>query len=42
MGVAPLAGGNRKVPPMIDFYPVPERHRAEVEAAIRACGKWVD
>jgi hypothetical protein len=28
------------VPPMIDFYRVPERHRAAVEAAIRACGKW--
>jgi hypothetical protein len=31
-----------QVPPMIYFYRVPERHRAAVEAAIRACGKWVD
>jgi hypothetical protein len=31
-----------KVPPMIYFYRVPERHRAAVESGIRACGKWVD
>jgi hypothetical protein len=31
-----------QVPPMIYFYRVPERHRAAVDAAIRACGKWVD
>jgi hypothetical protein len=31
-----------QVPPMIYFYRVPERHRAAVEAAIRACGKWAD
>jgi hypothetical protein len=29
-----------RVPPMVYFYPVPERHRDAVEAAIRACGKW--
>lgn len=34
--------GKLKVPPMIHFYPVPERYRAAVEAAIRACGKWVE
>jgi hypothetical protein len=27
---------------MNSFYRVPERHRAEVEAAIRACGEWTD
>jgi hypothetical protein len=31
-----------KVPPMIYFYRVPERYRAAVEAAIRACGKWAE
>jgi hypothetical protein len=30
------------VPPMIDLYRVPVRHRAGVESAIRACGKWSD
>jgi hypothetical protein len=34
------SGSPMRVPPMIYFYPVPERHRAAVEAAIRACGKW--
>jgi hypothetical protein len=28
-----------RVPPLIDFYRVPERRRAAVEVAIRACGK---
>jgi hypothetical protein len=28
--------------PMIYSYRVPARHRAAVEAAIRACGKWAD
>jgi hypothetical protein len=37
----PVAG-NLKVLPMTYFYRVPERHRAAVEAAIRACGKWTD
>jgi hypothetical protein len=31
-----------QVPPMIYFYRVPERRRAEVESAIRTYGKWVD
>jgi hypothetical protein len=30
------------LPPSIHFYRVPEPHRAEVEAAIRARGKWAD
>jgi hypothetical protein len=34
--------GHMKMPPMIYFYRVPERHRAAVESAIRACGKWVE
>jgi hypothetical protein len=40
----PGTGSDRlmRVPPMIYFYRVPERYRAEVEAAIRACGKWAD
>ncbi len=29
-------------PPTRLFYLVPERHRAEVEKAIRARGKWID
>jgi hypothetical protein len=36
------AEGSMKVPPMIYFYRVPERHRAAVESAIRACGKWAE
>ena len=28
------------LPPSIHYYRVPGRHRAAVEAAIRACGKW--
>jgi hypothetical protein len=28
------------LPPSIHFYRVPEPHHAEVEAAIRECGKW--
>jgi hypothetical protein len=31
-----------KFPAMIFDYRVPERYRAEVEAAIRACGKWAE
>jgi hypothetical protein len=38
----PAARGQMKEPPMIYFYRVPTRHRAAVEAAIRACGKWAD
>jgi hypothetical protein len=40
----PGTGSNDKmrVPPMIYLYRVPEPHRAAVEAAIRACGKWAD
>ena len=37
----PVAG-RLKMLPMIYFYRVPEHHRAEVEEAIRACGKWAD
>jgi hypothetical protein len=36
------AGSTMQVLPRICFYRVPGRHRAEVEAAIRAYGKWVD
>jgi hypothetical protein len=34
--------GPMSMPPEIFFYTVPARHRAAVEAAIRACGKWAD
>jgi hypothetical protein len=38
----PPSAGQIQMPPMIHFYRVPEPHRAAVEAAIRACGKWAD
>lgn len=38
----PADRGRYNTPPMIYFYRVPARHRAAVEAAIRACGKWAD